>query len=99
MFMDLLFNRYADPFSLLDGYILTSRMSEFVLAFLKQKKEDDKWQFFLHKVWNKSWDDFCRDSQTSQGERGMTEEEIKATYMESVNILGNFNPYEEEGEV
>lgn len=97
--MDLLFSRYADPFSLMDGYIRTSRMCEFVYAFVKQKKEHDKWEFFLHKVWNKSWDDFCRESNTSQGEMGMSEEEIKAMYEESVNILGNFNPYEEEGEV
>ena len=97
--MDLLFKRYADPFSLMNGYIGTSRMCEFVHAFARQKKEDEKWEFYLHKVWNKSWDDFCQQTQTSQGELGMSEEDVETILKESIDILGNFNPDEEEGEV
>lgn len=97
--MDLLFKRYADPFSLMDGYIQTSRMCEFLHAFIQQKIEDDKWEYFIHKVWDMSFDKFCETLQTSQDLREMSDEDIETTYKMSMNILGNFNPDTEEGEV
>lgn len=97
--MDLLFKRYADPFTLLDGYIQTSRMCEFIHAFIEQKTEDEKWEYFLHKVWDKSYSEFCVALQTSQDLHEMSEEDIETTVKKSMEILGNFNPEQEEGEV
>ena len=97
--MDLLFKRYASPFSLLDGYIQTSRMCEFIRAFIEQKAEDDKWEYFLHKVWDKSYSEFCATLQTSQDLQEMSDEDIETTVKMSMDILGNFNPEQEEGEV
>lgn len=99
MFMDLLFKRYADPFTLMTGYIQTSRMCEFIDTFVKQKKEDDLWEYFIHKVWDKSYSEFCGALQTSQELRSMSDEDIETTVKKSMNILGNFNPEKEEGEV
>lgn len=97
--MDLLFKRYASPFSLLDGYIQTSRMCEFLQAFVEQKTEDDRWEYFLHKVWdNRSFTEFCKSLQISQDLQEMSNEDIEATIKKSMNILGNFNPDKEEGE-
>lgn len=98
-FMDLLFKRYASPFSLLDGYIQTSRFCEFIQAFVKQKVESDRWEFFLHKVWDKNYDEFCATMQTTQELQSMSDDDIEATIKKSMNILGNFNPDKEEGEV
>ena len=97
--MDLLFKRYADPFSLLDGCIQTSRLCEFVHMFVEQKTEDDKWEYFLHKVWDKTYPEFCEALRTSQELQAMSEDDIEATYKKSMDILGNFNPDQEEGEV
>ncbi len=97
--MDLLFKRYADPFSLLTGYIQTSRFSEFINTFCEQKVEDDRWEFFLHRVWDKSYSEFCDALQVSQDLQEMSEDNIEATVKKSMNILGNFNPEKEEGEV
>ena len=97
--MDLLFKRYADPFSLMNGYIQTARFCEFINAVIKQKNEDDRWEYFLHKVWDKSFDEFCEALQTSQDLHAMSDEEIETTVKNSMNILGNFNPEKEEGEV
>lgn len=96
--MDLLFKRYADPFSLLDGYIQTGRFCEFIDAFAAQKIEDDRWEYFLHKVWDKSYAEFCGALRMSQDQQGMTDEMIEATVKNSMNILGNFIPKKEEGE-
>ena len=97
-FMDLLYKKYANPFSLLDGYIQTGRFREFVVFFTKQKREDDRWEFFLHKVWHQSYDEFCNEQQLTQELRTMSESTMEATVKESMAILGNFNPYVEEGE-
>lgn len=96
--MDLLFKRYADPFTLMNGYIQTSRLCEFITAITKQKKEDDQWEFFLHKVWDKTYSEFCEALQTSQDMQEMSDDDIETTIKKSMNILGNFNPNEEEGE-
>lgn len=97
--MDLLFKRYASPFSLVDGYIQTSQFCEFITAFCEQKTEDDRWEYFLHKVWDKSYSEFCNALQSSQDAQEMSESEIEATVKKSMNILGNFNPEKGEGEV
>ena len=97
--MDLLFKRYADPFSLLTGYIQTSRFCEFIHAFCEQKKEDDRWEFFLHKVWGQNFDEFCEALQTTQDQQDMSDYDVEATVKKSMDILGNFNPKQEEGEV
>jgi hypothetical protein len=97
--MDLLFKRYASPFSLIDGYIQTCRLCEFIHAFIEQKTEDDRWEYFLHKIWDKTYAEFCEALQTSQGLQEMSEEDIETTVKKSMNILGNFNPEQEEGEV
>ena len=96
--MDLLFKRYASPFSLLDGYIQTGRMCEFIQAFYEQKKEDDRWELYLHKVWDKTYSEFCEALQTSQDLQAMSDDDIEATIKKSMNILGNFTPEQEEGE-
>lgn len=97
--MDLLFKRYADPFSLLTGYIQTSRFCEFITAFCEQKVEDDRWEYFLHKVWDKSFTEFSESLQVTQDLQDMSEDDMEATVKKSMDILGNFNPYQEEGEV
>lgn len=97
--MDLLFKRYADPFSLLNGYIQTSRFCEFITTFCEQKVEEDRWEFYLHKVWNKTYTEFCDALQVSQDLQEMSEAEMEATVKKSMAILGNFNPETGEGEV
>ena len=74
-------------------------MCEFIQAFIEQKQEDDKWEYFIHKIWDKSYDEFCSSLQTSQDTQELSNEEIETTIKESMNILGNFSPEKEEGEV
>lgn len=98
-FMDLLFKKYADPFSLMTGYIQTSRFCEFVTSFVKQSNEDDRWEFFLHKVWDNSYSEFCEALQMTQDLQDMSDADMEATVKKSMDILGNFNPNQEEGDV
>lgn len=97
--MDLLFKRYADPFTLLTGYIQTSRFCEFITTFCEQKVDDDRWEYFLHKVWDKSFTEFIEALQVTQDQQQMSDDDIEATVRKSMDILGNFNPDQEEGEM
>ena len=74
-------------------------MCEFLHTFVEQKQEDDRWEYFIHKVWDKSYSDFCEALRISQDLQGMSKDDIEATIQESIKILGNFKPEKEEGEV
>lgn len=97
--MDLLFKRYADPFSLLNSYIQTSRMCEFINIFVQQKIEDDRYEYWLHKVWDKTYSEFTEALQITQDLQQMSDVDFETTVKKSMNILENFNPTKEEGEV
>lgn len=96
-FMDLLFKKYASPFLLLDGYIQTGRFSEFVVKFMDIVEEDQMWEVYLHKVFDKTWEQFRSDVH-SEIERIQTQkpsnEQIEATIEDSQNILKGFKPKE-----
>ena len=59
--MDLLFVRYASPFVLLDGLIMTNSLNSFVDDFFDFVNEERNWEFFLHKVYDQSWSDFVKE--------------------------------------
>lgn len=91
--MDLLFTRYASPFVLLDGFIITNSLNNFVNDFFDFVSEDSEWEFFLHKVYDKSWSEFSDSIKQSENQKQI---DLGATLIKSKNILNNFTP---EGEV
>lgn len=94
--MDLLFQRYADPFSLINGFIQTGRFEDFVIRFVEttnaEKEEKSNWEFFLHKVFDKSYKEFKESITVDRGTAQMSENEMEATVRNTLNILGGFNP-------
>ena len=91
--MDLLFVRYASPFVLLDGLILTNSLNNYVDDFFDFINEDREWEFFLHKVYDKSWSEFSNEMKQSENQKQV---DLGATIVKSKNMLNNFTP---EGEV
>ena len=96
--MDLLFKRYASPFVLLDNLILTSSSYAFIndlLKFINEEKEEQiRWEFFLHKVFDKSWKEFC-DELIAQESINDEKIDLGATVKKSKNMLNNFTPESE----
>ena len=94
--MDLLFKRYASPFVLLDILILISSASSFIDDLInhinKEKEEQIQWEFFLHKVFDKSWKEF-----NDEVNQPINDEKIDlgATVKKSRNMLNNFTPESE----
>ena len=87
--MDLLFVRYASPFVLLDGLILTNSLNNFVDDFFDFINEDREWEFFLHKVYDKSWSEFSNEMKQSENQKQV---DLGATIVKSKNMLNNFTP-------
>ena len=91
--MDLLFKRYASPFLLIDQLILTNGLDKFIDDLFKfmeeEKQEQTKWEFFLHKIYDKSWKEFCNEIEVSNVENNV---DIGETLIKSKNILTNFTP-------
>lgn len=96
--MDLLFKRYASPFSLLDGYIQTNRFTKFIRELYKVKAEEDRWEFYIHRVWNQSYQDYCDALENAHSHQNMSDDAVGATIQQSMNILNSFSPPMNEGE-
>ena len=95
--MDQLYQRYADPFSFMNGMISTGRFEEFVVSVLqkinKEEEEETAWEFYLHKVFDDiSFEDFLKSIKNNKQNQQMSEQTIEATVKDSMNILKNFNP-------
>ena len=93
--MDLLFVRYASPFILLDSFITTNSLNDFVNDFfnfvIEERNEKSQWEFFLHKVYDKSWSEFSDDIEQSENQKPI---DLGATLVKSKNMLNNFTPTE-----
>ena len=95
--MDLLSQRYASPFLIMDEFIRLQQFHEFVLEILKtiadEKVHEARWQYYLHKVWNVSFDDYVRECEKpKQGGQYMTNEEIGNVVNDSRDMLKGFVP-------
>lgn len=78
------------------------RFSEFVSEFIDtvntETEENAKWDIFLHKVWDKSYNEFNEAIKVEQDNKNMSASEIETTIQMSEDILANFNP-EERGDI
>jgi CRISPR/Cas system-associated exonuclease Cas4 (RecB family) len=99
--MDLLYKRYASPFSLLDNLIVNEQFNEYV-QFLLNKEAEEKndnmlWEFFLHKVYNKSFNEWKEEIKSkSQSKDAMNEAKKEEIIAKSNAILQGFVPQPKE---
>ena len=91
--MDLLFTRYASPFLLLDQLILTDSLSGYIdelfTIISEEKQEQTMWEFFLHKVYDKTWKEFCEETKISNDTKDV---DLGETVLKSKTMLSNFTP-------
>ena len=76
--------------------IQQERLFEFVneLYHIQIEEEDDQklWDIWLHRVYDKSFNEWKENLPTPQTNAQATESEIGATVLNSKNILNGFNP-------
>jgi len=87
--MDLLFSKYASPFILLDEMISCGRFFDFVLEFIDFENERQEYEFWLHRVFDKSFDEFKK---AIEPKKEVPVENLETTIKDSKDILSSFVP-------
>ena len=95
--MDLLAQRYASPYLILDDFIRLGQLHDFVLEILKtiaeEKVHDARWQYYLHKVFDMSFEEYVQKCEQPQNqEKEMSNQEIGNVINESKMMLDGFVP-------
>lgn len=97
--MDLLFKRYASPYSFIQGMIDTGRFEEFVTNFVltvnKEKSDKTDWEFFLHKVFDKSYNEWQEEVRTINKNQQISEVDVETTIKHTNDIINQFNSQNE----
>ena len=89
-----MFKRYSNPFSLFDELIESNQFNDFIVTLNTKYIEDLEYNLWLHKVYDKSFEEFKKDISISRDAQAgyMNEEDVKATVKKSNEILSNFTP-------
>lgn len=93
--MDLLSQRYASPFFVLDEFIRLGQLHDFIQGIMQvifeEKKEKYRWEFFLHKVFDKTYEEYLNIVEGTDNEaHSMTDDEIIQITAQSRDLLNNF---------
>ena len=73
---------------LLQQVLDTREFAEFVTELLTIKNEENMWEFYLHRVFDKSFEDFLADNRVVE----VPETNLEATVKHSFEMLNNFQP-------
>lgn len=93
--MDLLFKRYASPFLLLDQYVSSGMLREFVVDFMNIQNEEAMWDVWIHKVFEQSFDEYKEKVFThARNAVKPTRQQLETTISTSQQILNSFVPEE-----
>ena len=86
--------RYSNPVSLFDELIESNQFNDFIMTLNTKYIEDLEYELWLHKVYDKSFEEFKKDISISRDAQAgyMNEEDVKATVKKSNEILSNFTP-------
>lgn len=88
--MDLLFKRYASPFSLLDQMIMGEQFFNFVNDLFDFAEDERLWDYYLHKISGQSFTEF-KNSLKERNEV-VSPINVETTINDSYDILQNFVP-------
>ena len=90
----MVFKRYSSPFSLFDELIESNQFNDFIVTLNTKYIEDLEYDLWLHKVYDKSFEEFKKDISISRDAQAgyMNEEDVKTTVKKSNEILSNFTP-------
>lgn len=91
--MDLLFNRYASPFSLLDHMIENGSLSDFIEYAWEANEEKNQWEFYLNKhSADQSFEEFKSSIKETAANQKMSKAVLETTVIDSMTLLENFIP-------
>lgn len=92
----MIFQRYADPFRLLNGMLSAGRFADYVHELLQMHNEEQEdktlWEFYLHKVHDKSYNDFKKSTGMMNKTAAPTLKEKADVVQQSKAMLNAFRP-------
>ena len=95
--MDLLAQRYASPFLILDEFIRLKQLHEFIVDTLTriadEKVHNIRWEFWLHKVFDRTFEDFVRQCEEPEAkDQELDCAKIGSIISDSKAMLNGFVP-------
>lgn len=93
--MDLVFKRYSSPFLLLDTLIENGKFLEFIMELLEIYNDEQIYELWLHKVFDKSFSEFKNSAvrkQSTEEVPVMDNKQISSIIKDSYEMLNNFKP-------
>jgi hypothetical protein len=95
--MDLLSQRYASPFLIMDEFIRLQQFHDFVYEVLKriadEKAYKARWEYYLHRVFDISFEEYERRCKMpKQSTEYMTNQEVSNVVNASKELLKGFVP-------
>lgn len=97
--MDLLSQRYANPYIILDDFIRLGQLYDFTIEIMesiaKERTQKSRWEYYLHKVWdsNVTFENYvalCEKQNKPAKEMTMPKEEALQIIEKSNSILEGF---------
>lgn len=95
--MDLLYQRYANPFSFLSKVSLRYGFSQTILKIWNEVQEDKIFRMYLHSFSDKSFNEYREEllnSSEDKEEIVISDEAKEDIVRKSNDILQNFTPFE-----
>jgi len=90
----LIFQRYADPFRLLNGMLSAGRFDDYIHELLQihNEEQEDKtlWELWLHKVHDKTYNAFKESIGMINNQAAPTQEETAEVVQQSLDLLKGF---------
>lgn len=91
----MLYHRYSNPMTLLQQYINIGQFDRLVVEMLEiiseELKETTQWEYFLHKVYDQTFEEFMREIEKQSDEVQTADmNEIETTVKTSLQILDLF---------
>lgn len=95
--MDLLGQRYASPFLILDEFARLKQLHEFVVKTLtriaEEKTNDIRWEYWLHRVFDRTFEEYVRQCEKPEEKDSEMEcAEIGNIISDSKALLNGFVP-------
>ena len=88
--MDLLFSRYASPDALLNAIIEYRQFEHFITAMFEAENDRIQWEYWLHRVYGKSFAEYREDIKERDRSYAMTDGQVAAQLKSARDILRGF---------
>ena len=76
---------------LLNQMLQAGKMCEFIVEINDITAEEKHWDFYLHKVFDKSFADYLKEVEEPKMPETADMKQVETTVKDSMNILENFN--------